>query len=156
MTPASHVFANCIVDRFTRGQLMDLTEMYATPVAVYFGDRILVLQSREDLHAALSSYRSILVRAGLAFIQTTVMGTPRFAQARFSMRVRNTYFDQNGHAFDDCEVTYFIERDATCDYAPKIRLAEYDRWPCEDEVAAAEALRQLETPTARGSRAILF
>lgn len=27
MTPASHVFANCIVDRFTRGQLMDLTEI---------------------------------------------------------------------------------------------------------------------------------
>lgn len=150
------VFANALVDRFTRGQLMDLAEMHAPPVAVYFGDRILVLQTREDLYAALTAYRAILVRAGLAFVQTTILGTPRFEQDRFSMRVRNVYFDRNGLPFDDSEITYFLERDPEAGNQPRIRLAEYDRWPCAEEVELAEALRQFETPVARSGRVIAF
>lgn len=156
MSESPLVFANALVDRFTRGQLMDLTEMFATPVAVYFGDRILVLQTREDLHTTLTAYRAILVRAGLAVVQTTILGTPRFEQNRFSMRVRNVYFDRNGLPFDDSEITYFLERDPEAGNLPLIRLAEYDRWPCAEEVDMAEALRQFETPIARSGRAIAF
>jgi hypothetical protein len=136
------VQANRLVDDFTRGRLADLLDMFAFPLAVYAGDRVFVFGSGSELIEGMTAYRGLLVKAGLALIETTIQGTPRHSQRQFTLRVRNRYFDRSGTDFDHSEITYFMERtdDGT---RALIRLVEYDRWPLADDLAGDPVLAAL-------------
>jgi hypothetical protein len=142
MTPELAVHANRLVDSFTLGRFQDIRDMYALPLAIYAGDRLFVFSTWDDLVEGMSAYRTVLVKAGLAMVETTVVGTPRHAQRQFTLRVRNRYFDRAGAEIDHSEITYFMERTDGETHA-RIRLVEYERWPLDEDLFRDQALAAL-------------
>lgn len=132
--------ANRMIDRLTRGDLDAILPHYAFPAAVYFGERILVLNTPDDFMRAITAYRAILVRNGLRLASTELCSTPRLRRRTFTVTVANSYFDGTGGLIGTSRIRYFLERAGTC---ARIRLVEYQDWPFPSDIAADAALKSL-------------
>lgn len=126
------VEANRMVDCLTSGQIADIASLYKYPSAVYFGDDVIVFNDAEELIFALEAYRAILMRRGLAVVETALLDAPDVEQDRFSVTVGNRYLDGSGQQFGSSKIRYYLQREEN--NCLKIRLVEYLDWPCKKEI----------------------
>ncbi|MEL7090842.1 MAG: hypothetical protein AAFN94_03815 [Pseudomonadota bacterium] len=132
--------AQDMVTHLTQNNLTDIADYYSYPAAVYFDTKVIVLQSREELLHAVGVYRSTLASRRLARIVTRVIEAPRVKRDRFTVMVKNRYFDVSNQDIGTSRIRFYVQRERGC---LKIRLVEYLDWPCARELQENEEFSRL-------------
>lgn len=124
--------AQAMVDRLVDHALDEIAALYAFPAVVYFGDEVLVFRDAKSMQNALALYRLILGEAGMTSVRSRVVQPPKADGSRFTVVVVNTYLDRDELVIGKSRIRYFVENKHPC---PKIRMVEYEDWPCAERIA---------------------
>ena len=138
---------SAMVRQFTRHKFGEVCKNYAFPAAVYFGQDMIILWNEEEFHSAVKIYRGVLQEAGLAFVETKVIETSALQGNGSAVSVANKYYDTAGEVFGHSKIRYFLQ---SVEGSQKIRLVEYQKWPCAEQLAANPAYQALLEQNAQG------
>lgn len=132
--------AQAMVDRLVDHALDEIAALYAFPAVVYMGDDPLVFRDAACLQRALARYRAILGEMGLARIVSRVVQAPKIIGERFTVVVTNRYLAEDERVIGTSRIRYFVQRMRPC---PRIKMVEYEEWPCPDRIAEEGGLLAL-------------
>lgn len=137
MTGSIENFVHRMTDDLISGALHKIAALYAFPVAVYFGDDVIILSDEAEFLAALGAYRSILLRRGVVRIEPESINAPDVREDRFKTTLVNAYLGSCGRKIASSRVRFYLSRK---EKMAKIRMVEYFEWPFPDDVASCHAL----------------
>lgn len=134
-------FATQIIDSFCGAQLQQIASIIDYPLAVYFGERVLVLRDSRSLLLALSAFRAVLLQNGLSAATSEISSNSDFGGERFTMQVENTYFCESKRKFGTSKIKYYLSNSSS---GLRIQMVEYLHWPCRRDVERDATIKSLE------------
>ncbi len=132
--------ANQLADRFLQGRMGEIVDLFSFPAVVYVGEKVIVLDTPDQMLTALSQYRSVLSDEWLSLITSSIVDTDCESGEVCKVAVENRYFATDGRELGTAKINYFGEGRAA---DRKISMVEYLEWPCPDRVAECQPLQSM-------------
>lgn len=126
-------------EQFTRNDLAQMTQRFALPTAIYFGERIMIFKTFKTLRNAMKIKRAALLDMG--YVRT---GFHIFAQSitmrkHLSIWVEFRHFDRHDNTICTSSSRYFCARQS--DLTLQVQLVEYLQMPQLNPIQTGSAMQ---------------
>lgn len=132
--------ASDLADRFLQGRMGEIIDLFLFPAVVYVGEKVIILDTPDQMLTALSRYRSVLSDEWLSLITSSIVDTDCESGEVCKVAVENRYFATDGSELGAAKINYFGEGSAA---DRKISMVEYLEWPCPQRIAECRPLQRM-------------